>query len=426
MSADLPVEEPTRRLRGPAGARDIDAWHRAFRFWDLYFAVVWSATLVFVLGTVGPRWPFGVVAMMMLALLVPWYVLLGRPVLSGRTRSERSAVVYVAGATVMLLTSAVLVGEMRLMTFALVPQCFIALRLRPAIVAVTVINLLPVAGWALLWLPPAPELFFNGVFALVTLVFSIALGSWIIRIIEQSNERAHLITELEARREEIARLSTEHGAMAERERIAREIHDTLAQGFTSIVMLVQAVESELEGDVSLARRHLALMADTARHNLAEARSLVAGGAPADLQEVSLVEALQRLAARHDASAHVTGSVQALPAGLEVVVLRSCQEALSNARKHAGETASVSLSVTYGDSLLRAVISDDGCGFEPATAAHGYGLAGMRARVSEVGGTTLIRSAREAGTDVTIVVPLPGCPEAAPELIEQTPAKEFPT
>lgn len=107
---------------------------------------------------------------------------------------------------------------------------------------------------------------------------------------------------------------------------------TLAQGFTSLLMLSQAVEAELATDVARARTHLRLMDETARQNLAEARALVAGGTPADLAGTSLPDALGRLAARHAADLDVTGPVRALPAGPEVVALRSCQEALTNARE----------------------------------------------------------------------------------------------
>lgn len=96
----------------------------------------------------------------------------------------------------LFLPSAILVGETRLMTFALAPQCFIALRIRWALAAVTVINIAPVVGWALLWWPSDQDVFVNSVFAAVTLVFSAAVGSWIIRVIEQSQERAELIAEL--------------------------------------------------------------------------------------------------------------------------------------------------------------------------------------------------------------------------------------
>ncbi|MFD5079029.1 sensor histidine kinase [Streptomyces sp. NPDC058371] len=425
MSADLPVEELARRMsagargrpldapgstsnesREPNGPRESNIWERSFRLWDSYFAIVWVATLVFVLGTNHPEWHVRVAAGGLLLLLIPWYVAVGRPLLTSDLPDERRALGYIVGAIVLFLPPGVLVGETRLMTFALVPQCFIALRLRWALIAVTVINIAPVVGWALLWWPSGHDVFFNSVFAVVTLVFSAAVGSWVIRLIEQSQERAELIAELDNSRHELSRLSAAHGALAERERFSREIHDTLAQGFTSLLMLGQAVEAELDHDLPQARRHLALMAETARQNLAEARALVAGGAPADLDGASLPDALRRLAARHDASVEVSGPVRPLPAGPEVVVLRSCQEALTNARKHAGSSASVGISVSYAAEALTVSVRDDGCGFDPDAPAGGYGLAGLRTRAAEVGGTARIRSAPGDGTTVTVHLPLP--------------------
>lgn len=399
--------------------RGAYSWDRSFRLWDSYFAVVWAATLVFVLGTDHPGWHTRVVAAALLVPLVPWYVVVGRPILRGEPPDERRALGYIVGSLALFLPSAVLVGETRLMTFALVPPCFMALCLRRALVAVTVINLAPVVGWALLWWPSDHAVFFNSVFAVVTLVFSVAVGSWIIRIVEQSQDRATLIAELDASRHELSRLSAAHGALAERERLSREIHDTLAQGFTSLLMLTQAVEAELDrSDMAEARRHLALMDGTARQNLAEARALVAGGTPADLDGASLPDALSRLAARHEASVAVSGPVRALPAGAEVVILRACQEALSNALKHAGSSAAVAVELTYADDTLSVCVRDDGCGFDPSAPSGGYGLVGLRARAAEVGGTAVIRGAPGDGTTVTVRLPAPQAPLAPPVHPEQ--------
>ncbi|MGW1877701.1 sensor histidine kinase [Streptomyces sp. NPDC001975] len=398
-------------------ARDVDAWDRTIRLWDVYFAVVWAATLAFVLGAGFPGWPVRLVAALLLVPLVPWYLLVGRaliqPAASAESAesAERRTMRYLAGVMALFLPSAVLVGEVRLMTFALIPQCFMTLRMRRALIAVTVINLAPVAGWALLWRPAVPDLFANSLSATVSLVFSVVIGSWVVRIIDQSAERAELIAELDASRHEISRLSAAHGALAERERMAREIHDTLAQGFTSLLMLVQAVEAELDQhDLPQARRHLTMMDGTARQNLAEARALVAGGAPADLDGASLPDALRRLVDRHaSARLEVTGPVRPLPAGAEVVALRSCQEGLTNARRHAGSSVPVGIRLAYEEESLTVAIHDDGCGFDPDAVGSGYGLAGLRARAVAAGGTATVRSAPGAGTTVTVRLPLGGGP-----------------
>ncbi|MEU9168408.1 sensor histidine kinase [Streptomyces sp. NPDC048420] len=399
-------------MKDAAGAAGAYSWDRSFRLWDTYFALIWLATLAFVLGAEHPGWPVRVTAAALLVPLVPLFVWTGRPLLRGDPPPERQALGYLVTMIALFLPSAILVGETRLMTFALVPQCFMTLRMRWATSMVAVINLAPVVGWALLWWPSGQDVFFNGLFAVVTLVFSVALGSWVIRIIEQSQERAALIAELDASRHEVSRLSAAHGALAERERMAREIHDTLAQGFTSLLMLVQAVEAELDHDVPQARRHLALMDETARLNLAEARALVADGTPADLDGATLPDALCRLAARQSASLEVTGSVRPLPAGPEVVALRACQEALANCRKHAGSSVTVHIALAYSDETLTLSVQDDGCGFDPEAVSGGYGLSGLRARVTEGGGTAEVGSAPGEGTTITLRLPVPpprSCP-----------------
>ncbi|UOB14149.1 sensor histidine kinase [Streptomyces sp. HP-A2021] len=392
-------------MSGAADAGSAYTWERSFRLWDTYFALIWVATLVSVLAADHPGRPVRAVAAALLVPLVPLYVREGRRLIQGDPPDQRRTIGYLTAALALVLPSAVLVGETRLLAFALIPQCFMTLRLRSALVAVAVVNLVPVAGWALLWRPSTRDVVFNALFSLVSFVFSVAVGIWIIRIIEQSQERAELIAELDASRHEIGRLSEAHGALAERERLAREIHDTLAQGFTSLVMLIQAVEAELDHDLPEARRHLRLMDETARQNLAEARALVAGGAPADLDGASLPDALGRLAARHDAVLEVTGPVRTLPAGPEVVALRACQEALANARKHAGISVVVGVSLAYADDLLTVSVRDDGPGFDPGAVRGGYGLAGLRARAVEVGGTAEVRSAPGGGTVVTVRLPL---------------------
>ncbi|MGV9988932.1 sensor histidine kinase [Streptomyces olivaceus] len=393
-------------MNGPPQATGAYSWDRSFRLWDTYFALVWLATLVFVLGAGQPARELRLVAASLLILLVPLYLWAGRPLLREDLQLQRRALGYLTAAVALFLPSAILVGESRLMTFALVPQCFMTLRNWWVQVGVGVINFVPVLGWALMWWPDEATVFFNGMFAVVTFVFSMAVGTWIIRVIEQSQSRAALIAELEASRHEISRLSAERGAAAERDRMAREIHDTLAQGFASLLMLVQAIEAGLDDDIAQVRRHLDLMDETARQNLAEARALVAGSAPADLYGTSLPDALRRLATRHNTQLQVTGPVRPLPAGPEVVALRASQEALANARKHAGASANVVITLSYADTVLTLSVRDDGCGFDPHTPTAGYGLTGLRARATEVGGTAQVSSGPGDGTTVTVCLPVP--------------------
>ena len=135
------------------------------------------------------------------------------------------------------------------------------------------------------------------------LAISLAIGGAIRLLIGESERRGDLIRELQQARAGLDAAQHQAGVHEERERLAREIHDTLAQGFTSILMLVQAADADLGtdpatvADPAAVRRRLALAEQTARQNLAEARALVAALAPADLDELPLDAALGRITSR---------------------------------------------------------------------------------------------------------------------------------
>ena len=230
-----------------------------------------------------------------------------------------------------------------------------------------------------------------------------------IRVIEQSLERAALISQLESTRAELAAAHHEAGVLAERHRLAGEIHDTLAQGFTSIVTLLQAAGASLPSGASAARHHLDMALATARENLAESRTLVAALSPTPLEQGSLADALCRVAEATEAEAdiqvhpEVTGTARRLPMATEVVLLRVCQEALANVRKHAA-AREVAIRLCYSDDVVRLSVADDGAGFNPELITSGYGLGGMRDRVAQVGGTIQVTSAPGTGTQVCAEVP----------------------
>lgn len=254
---------------------------------------------------------------------------------------------------------------------------------------------------------------------LVSLLFSILLGMWIWRVIEQSGERAELIAQLEATRSELAAAHHAQGVMTERERVAREIHDTLAQGFTSIVMLSQAASAGLATRPERAVAQLAAIEDVARENLAEARALVSAYTPVDLDGSTLTEAVRRLVERFarqtglQVDLRIGDGVAGLSRAQEVVVLRATQEALTNVRRHA-RAHRVLVRLEADERGTRVEVGDDGVGFvAPADAAPaGFGLAGIRGRVSEVGGELDIASSPGGGTRVTVLLPGPRDPGAA--------------
>lgn len=251
----------------------------------------------------------------------------------------------------------------------------------------------------------------------VALVFAIVLGLWITQVAEQSEERAYLLEELRAAQDELAASHHAAGVLSERARLAGEIHDTLAQGFTSVVMLAQAASAELDHDrVAQARTRLAHIEDVARDNLAEARALVAAFAPPGLDDGGLAAALRRLAHRFGDETGVRVEVEDATGGevgreQEVVLLRAAQEALANVRKHAGASAVRLRLARAGDDVVLEV-ADDGSGLAPGT-AEGNGLRGMRARADAAGGALDVSGTPGRGTRVRLRVPAARDADATP-------------
>jgi signal transduction histidine kinase len=231
---------------------------------------------------------------------------------------------------------------------------------------------------------------------LLTLTFSIVFGLWITHIATLSEERQELLDRLQATQTELEAVSRDAGATFERERLAREIHDTIAQDLTGMVMLAQRAGQETDATARAAQ--LVQLESTAREALTETRALIAGGAPASL-DAGLLPALERLTARFTQETGIAVSLTADDGGLdrstEVVVLRCSQEALSNVRKHAGATAAT---ITLENGIL--TITDNGHGFDPDASTTGYGLSGMRDRLALVGGSLAVVSGA-SGTTLTV-------------------------
>lgn len=330
-----------------------------------------------------------------------WYAWCGR--LLWATPARRGQV-YLAGMVVLFLTAVSVAPVMGVLLFVAIPQVYATLeRLRWS----TLVVVLVFGGFALsLYLRGSGA----GVFADfgLSVLISAAFGAWVSGIIHESVDRAELIGQLHTTREELSTVARERGALAERERLSRDIHDTVAQGFTSIVMLLEAAEPKIGQDDAAVRRHVDLARRTARENLAEARSLVSALTPAGLASSTLVDAVRRIADRCaeeaslSASVTVSGPPRQLPSAAEVVLLRAAQESLANVRKHAGARR-VELSLDYGGEQTVLRVQDDGRGFDPALAA-GFGLNGMRARVEEAGGSLCVDSHPSGGTTVEVRVP----------------------
>ncbi|MET0133596.1 MAG: sensor histidine kinase [Kibdelosporangium sp.] len=397
MRADVPVEQPQSVTEA------ADRW---YWLWDLYFALAYAAVVTLVLTvsqepTVAARWG-ATAALTVIAVL---YLLTGRRDIILDRRGWRSGV-FAAVAIGGLGVSMYLAPISGYGMFVVIPLMFMSQRLVVAVVLVVVTLSISSALSVL----RDPDQGFTGALIPVVIgtVFSVMIGVWIDRVIAQSSERGQLIKELEASQAEVARLSHEAGVTTERERLAGEIHDTLAQGFTSIVTLVQAAESELGRDESRVREHLELAVRTARENLAESRALVAALAPAELTESSVVDAIRRQGAKTMEQDSVIvlfdvhGDRRPLPTSVEVVLLRTVQESLSNVRKHA-DAGTAEIVLSYQDSSVVLLVTDDGAGFDPSSQTSGFGLRGMRSRVEQVGGSLTVTSSPGAGTTVELEV-----------------------
>lgn len=389
--------------------RQGNAWAAGMGRWDIFYAVVLAATLVIVEAG-SPFGPGKVAAAVALGAMVPWYLLVGRPhIRSGWPSTAARGTIYLTGIVVLFAIAAYQQPNTWFMAFALCPQCYQVTTARRAIVPVTALIL--IGGASTGFTDPSPSGIATAAALTATgIAFSVVYSGYIIRIIVQSEERASLIAQLDATRVELAEVSRQAGVLAERQRLAADIHDTLAQGFSSILMLVQAADAQLGPEPAAVRAQLQLAAQTARENLAEARTLVAGLAPAHLQAGTLAEALRRLTERSgtelgiQARFDVVGADRLLPAATEVVLLRTGQEALANVRKHAA-AAHVNVRLSFAEQRVRLEVTDDGVGFDPALVNGGYGLRGMRGRVDEAGGTVTVRSAPAKGTSVLVEVPV---------------------
>ncbi|MFD3330233.1 sensor histidine kinase [Streptomyces sp. NPDC058701] len=272
----------------------------------------------------------------------------------------------------------------------------------------------------------------------------------------ESERRRELIEELITTRAELAAAERGAGILAERERLAREIHDTLAQGLSSIQLLLRAAERALgEGRTGAAATsgtagpgasgavgaagpgapvprargtaahagaadaahtaalaHIARAREAAQENLAEARSFVRALTPPDLEHGSLAAALERLCAGAPGPRvrfSLSGTPRVLPTPYEVALLRIAQSALANVVRHA-RAGRAEITLTFMDTSVTLDVVDDGRGFEPSSAATpgdgGFGLPAMRSRAETLGGLFTVESGPGQGTAVAVTLPLP--------------------
>jgi PAS domain S-box-containing protein len=199
--------------------------------------------------------------------------------------------------------------------------------------------------------------------------------------------------------------------LEERNRMARKIHDTLAQAFTGILAQVGAAKQVLTDDVEATGAHLDLIKELARTGLIEARQSVVALRPQLLEEGSLQSALHRLVAQTRATTtditlydEIKGAVYALPIEVESNLLRMGQEALTNAIRHANaDEIRVELKYDRAQVCLRVQDNGQGFGVGSIPASEGFGLLGMSERAERIGAQLTIRSQPGQGTEIIVTV-----------------------
>lgn len=267
------------------------------------------------------------------------------------------------------------------------------------------------------WPDPTPEGLW--IYGIVVVVQTLAIGFGIIggeKITELSEARRQAVQELEKALAENEGLQTqlmvqarEAGISDERQRLAREIHDTIAQGLVGVITQLEAADNVIEDRPAL-ERHIDNALRIARDSLDEARRVVRAERPRPLEGNSLPEAIEDVVERWrlDNPAQMSWSVVGEPVPLhpeiEVTLLRVVQESLANVARHSG-AGRVGVTLSYIGDMVTIDVRDDGKGFETNEGQElGFGLRAMQVRVAELAGALQIESEPGRGSAISATIP----------------------
>jgi len=350
------------------------------------------------------------------ALLAGWYA--AGAVLVTRSPGRRAGYLWLAGLVVGWLALVALSVEFSWVAFALFFLCMHLLPVRAGVVVVAALTAAVIASQLTNGSGAvAPRVLGPSLGALVAVGLALAVR----RLVMEGEQRRQLVQQLVAAQDdlvaihdELASTQREAGVLAERARLARDIHDTLAQGFSSIVLLSRA---GLAGSADVATL-FAQIESTAVDNLEEARRVVHALAPAQLETAPLPAAIGRLVGRlaeqtgMEQQLTVDGDPRPMPTTHEVAFLRLAQGALANVRLHSDATR-VAVTLTYREDEARLDVVDDGRGFDPAgletapLGGTGFGLRAMRERLADVGGELIVESSPGGGAAIAATIPSKG-------------------
>jgi signal transduction histidine kinase len=425
------VVADTPDLRAGA-AFDGERWVRALH--NLYLVTLLIAVITTVTSTVGPR-PLAPVGLWLLAVPATVVLAVGDLVVRRWALDARpgAATGYFVAVAVVVGTLTALFPTFGMVDFGALPLVLVVLRRHAAVAVSAVLTLLPyvVQPYVLRWLfgaaAPADVMLHIGpaYTAMVGVALPMLTGLFTVGAVRsahrQGRARQTAVEQLWAARTELAAAARTAGQSEERQRLAHELHDTLAQGLSGVILQLEAAEQHLQDDLqdgAGAAERLARLLDraleTARICLTDTRRAVAALRPEPLDGATLADAITQVCRQVGALSglpiHRTlrGSARRLAARLEVDVLRVAQEALANAVKHAAATE-VTVTLDYRPDELVLTVHDNGRGFHPdrpPAGDGGLGLSTMRERVTSAGGRLTVDSRPGAGTTVTAVTPDP--------------------
>ncbi|WP_460743739.1 sensor histidine kinase [Mariniluteicoccus endophyticus] len=346
----------------------------------------------------------------------------GGTILSSRTRSRRIVVWWLVGFAVTWVAAVAVSAEFVWIAFLL---WLLAGHLLPAPwgllfsgLVLTVVIIAPI-------LQHGTTSYANVFGPLIGGIFAFGISRGYLQLLRDAADRERLVAsltraqqEMAGLQDELALVQRESGAVAERTRISRDIHDTIAQALSSIRLLAHAGAGRTEDADAV--RTLEQVETLAGDSLSDVRRIVAALAPAELEDNALAAALRRMLERVEdeiglhTELHVDEALPALSTKVEVALLRTAQSALANVRLHA-DASRVVMSLINSGSAVRLDLIDDGTGFdvpvweqaaEPGSESSSYGLKFMRARLRELGGGLEIESTPGEGTAISVHLPIP--------------------
>lgn len=384
-----------------AQAGRLDAWlHVALVL--LTLASVWRYLIGHGFGDDAPIILAGAAVLLVVYLAFPWV---------SRSASPRTAPIW---CLTLVAVWSVLVVLAPSFSWVAVTLAFVALRVLrfpQASVVVGAMMILVIVAWTRMQGDYDPTIVAGPI-----CIAGLAILAY--RLLERdSASRQRLLDDLREAQGDLADAQHNAGVLAERARLSREIHDSVAQGLTSINLLLQAAQREWSTRPTAAHDYVGQAACTARDGLDEVRRVVRDLAPAELAEgdhIALAAALHRAAEQVTAdtstevAVHIHGEPQPLPPDVATALLRSARGALANIVEHSS-ASEASISLTYQPDAISLDICDNGVGFNTTGIRprhdRGRGLAGIGSRARHLDGQLAVESAPGDGTTIALSIPL---------------------